>query len=455
MHSKLSLPNPHDYPEILDFELDPGICSDESYYFISFLSDRFIPLNDRWAEALSRRFDKVFKPIYVLPFRHNNFFKEERFIVLNKQLQEIRRQSGRADLIYMPYPEDLNKQFSESPFCKLLLKNLIKKQSQVFVLSFSSVWLHFTSKKVKILGPDAKLAEFYDNKIEHYRLFKKLGHKTVDYTLYPNLDTLIKTSPLFPYFISATYSSGGIESKVIRNLAELKSFHKSLRPINKALPLTVTKFLKDITYAPNTTALVSSLNQTTLINISDQILNGNCYMGNIYPSAVPPSFLDQITEMTLQVGNYLSTKGYRGLFGCDFLITSDGSCYPVDLNPRRQGGYYCITMASKCDLVELELRCTLDEPLLQYRDFQASYVWAHSKLTPPLSNKIIKYTTKKGQATKPFQEIGASFVAQFYPKNHRIITGNPGFYLTSGLDTKEVRSRLSLEVHELIKNLYG
>jgi hypothetical protein len=180
-------------------------------------------------------------------------------------------------------------------------------------------------------------------------------------------------------------------------------------------------------------------------------------MGNIYPSKVSDHQRKLIEDMTLRVGNFLSSKGYRGLFGMDFLITASGECYPVDLNPRRQGGYFCVVMASKkVNLIELELSLALGLPIkdFNYSDFQCNYSWAHSKLSPYFSNVKIKNEVAEGDPVGPFKDIGSTFKAIYYPKDHTLIMGNPGFYLTTGRSYDEIKSKLHQETEKLISINY-
>lgn len=444
------------YPEVTEAQISEDIAKDENYYFISLLSDRFASLNDRWAAALKKRFGKNFKPIYILPHRHNDIFIEDNFAILNKQQQHLNAHSGAKKLIYLIYPEDLNKQFSESKFCQELLDTLVKKQGTVHVLSFTSVWLDFKSSNIKVLGPEPNIAGHYDNKIEHVKLFKKLRLPINKVTIYDNFEQLKRRHKEFPFFISAAYSSGGIESQAIYTPEDLDIFYFGLRPVNKDLPLIAARQIKDIVLAPNVTALVHEKDETTFINISEQLLRGNNYMGNIYPANVSKHHFKIILESTMAIGNHLSREGFRGLFGCDFLITASGECFPVDLNPRRQGGYFCVTEASPVDLVDLELKVALGEPIdsIRHEDFQADYAWGHSKLSPYFNNAYINKEFGEGECSAPFRNIGTSYTAQFYPKDHVLITGNPGFYVATAKNSSEIKKMLIPDVEKLISKSY-
>jgi hypothetical protein len=64
------------------------------------------------------------------------------------------------------------------------------------------------------------------------------------------------------------------------------------------------------------------------------------YCGNDYTAAaaLDSSIVEAIREQTQRIGGWLSTVGYRGLFGLDFIVDlASARPYAVDLNPRWQG----------------------------------------------------------------------------------------------------------------------
>lgn len=262
-----------------------------------------------------------------------------------------------------------------------------------------------------------------------------------------------------PFFLSGAYSSGGFESKVIYTPEELDAFYATLRPINKAGHFIVARLIKDIALSPNTNAIITGENQTTLVCISDQILRGgNKYMGNLYPSQASSKQIKILVDATIKVGNYLSTLGFRGLFGMDFIITKEGECFPTDLNPRRQGGYFCnVMMSQKIDLIDLELKLVLGEelPNFCYEDFQVDYFWAHSKLTPYFNNTEIQKEFEIGNPSDPFRTVGSTYTAIYYPKDHILMAGNPGFYLVSGHSYKRIKTKLFKETEKIISTSYS
>lgn len=66
--------------------------------------------------------------------------------------------------------------------------------------------------------------------------------------------------------------------------------------------------------------------------------SGHCGNDFTAASAVPRRFLDNIREQTESIGDWLADRGYRGLFGLDFVVDDrTGRPCAVDLNPRWQG----------------------------------------------------------------------------------------------------------------------
>lgn len=444
------------------FKLDPFLLKDENYYFISLLTDRFGPLNENWAKSLEKRFHKKFKPIYILSSEHNEKYKEDNYIVINKQLYALQKKLGKKNITHLTYPEDLNKQLSKSKFAQNLIKKLIKKQGKVFVLCFSSVWLDFKENpNVVILGSDSKVSEKYDEKIEQFKLFKKLNLPVNKFTIYSSFDELRKKQKDYPFFISACFSSGGGESGAIHTKKDLQLFYRTLRPINKKSQFIASRLLTDIEHSSGSYAIVLGKNKTVLICITDQFVRGNKYVGSISPTKSSKEIQKKISDMVVKIGNYLSLQGFRGSFGADFLFTQNGDCYASDINPRRQGSYYSVVqMSKKVDIVDLELSVALNEklPKITTQDFEIDYFWANCRVVPYSSNVRINKDFQVGNPADPFNNIGSKFVTIYYPENNILLRGSPGFYITSDFlysnTKKNILGGLEKAISDIFSSVY-
>jgi formate-dependent phosphoribosylglycinamide formyltransferase (GAR transformylase) len=275
--------------------------------------------------------------------------------------------------------------------------------------------------------------------------------------VYASYDEMLVKHTEYPFFLSATFSSAGSDSRIIQTSHELASFYENIRPHNKGSHFIAARLLTDIVNAPNVCAMVLNENKTLVVCLTDQILRGHQYLGNIYPSIVSDQHRSMILEMTTTVGNYLSTQGFRGLFGLDFLITSAGDCYPLDLNPRRQGSYHCNVMMSKnVDLIDLEQTVVFDEtlPAIQHKQFEATYCWAHSKIMPHRPSATLGKGFEMGEPLMPFDTIGTYHAAAWYTEGSVLKGGAAGHYACSGSSRLTLLEKLGHEVDELIARLY-
>ncbi len=441
--------------DIISHKLDSDIAYNNKEYFFTFLSDRFEYMNVLWTKALSKRFDKKFEPISILSCKQNKFFEKRNYIIINKILKLLNKKLNNDNLVYLEDYEDTNLEFSKSGFIKNLIKTLLKKQNTIFILCFTSANLKIKTPGVTILGPDPEITTKFDNKVEHVKLFEKLGLPRNKTRLYKNLDK-IKKSEKYPFFISASYTSGGNESRTIYTETDLDTFYADLRELNKKSIFVVADLITDIINAPNVNAIVTDKDDTRIICISDQILRGNKYLGNVYPSKVSSNQKDEIISVTKKVGNYLSVLGFRGIFGIDFLIDKKGQIFTTDLNPRRQGGYLCNVLMSKPDIVEMELDVALGKKpaVFDHDDFQPKYAWAHSKIKPYQHNTKIKNSFVSGVFSDPFKNLGSMFCCIFYPENHIFVDGNVGYFITTGKTHDEVKDKTIKESEIILsKNL--
>jgi predicted ATP-grasp superfamily ATP-dependent carboligase len=438
--------------------LDEDLFKDENAYYFNLLSDRFHPLHSIWEANLKKRFGVTFKPIFVLTAQHNELFKDENYIV-------IRQAPAPADIASNPVTptfvisaaDDLNKQFSHSDFVRKVIAKLLNKQAQVFVFSLTSVGLDFDDPRVKILGPDPKVAARFDDKAEHLNVFRHLGLPTNHTWVYANYDEMLAKHTEYPFFLSATFSSAGSDSRIIQTRHDLASFYENLRQHNKSSHFIAARLLTDIVNAPNVSAMVLSENNTLVVCLTDQILRGHQYLGNIYPSSVSEHHRSMMVEMTTAVGNYLSMQGFRGLFGLDFLITSAGDCFPLDLNPRRQGSYHCnVLMSKNVDLIDLEQKVIFGEtvPAIKHEQFEVSYCWAHSKIMAYRPNATLGDEFEIGEPLTPFDTVGAYHAAAWYTQGSVLKGGSVGHYLRTDHSRLSLLKTLTYEVDELITRLY-
>jgi len=189
---------------IIEKKLQSKIFTDKYEYFFVFLNDRFEYAVDLWIKELEKRFNKKFKPIWILSSKQNDLFKKENFIIINRTLQKIKQNLKNNNVVYLEDYEDINKEFTESKFILDLINQLAEKQNKVFILGFTSACLDIKNKKVIILGPSPKIATKFDNKVTHIKLFKELDVPMNKTRFYPSINEIKKMRNIhfiFPHLI--------------------------------------------------------------------------------------------------------------------------------------------------------------------------------------------------------------------------------------------------------------
>jgi len=441
----------------LEISLDDDLGKNKTQYFFSLLGPRFDVMNKLMASSLKKKFGGEFKPIRVLPARPNKHYDYGNYIVMNEHAKQVEDELG-DKIIYLQEYEDLNVEFFDSPLIKDLSDQLLKKQDQIFIYSFTTSFMK-RAKGFTPIGPDPELATYYDDKIKHYELFSELDLPRNEVRIFSDLQDLLRNYKEFmPSYLTATYTSGGNEAGLIYDGLCLNKFIGGLRDINKEKgKFLAAKIFERSTWEPNVNAIVTGEGETSVLVITDQIMSGNRYLGNIYPSTTPKKVHEEIVEITTKVGNYISKKGYRGLFGLDFLVNDKGRLVVVDFNPRRQGGYLCNALALKesgVELTDLELECALEEDINKmpkYEDITYPGAWTYSKIRPSDPGRRVVKEINDGNMEDIFKKRGV-FESTFYREGTLFVAGYIGSAAVVGEDRKSIVNKLREITNTTLEN---
>lgn len=432
----------------MDLLLDDDIYTNKIEYFFSLHGPRFEYMNNSMAASLSKRFGKEFRPIRILNAWPSQQYDTGNYVILNKKSYKLSKDLGKP-VVYLPDYEDVNVEFTQNKTIQSIASKLLKKQKTVYVYPFTTSFLDLPPDIFTVLGPDSKLAKKYDDKVNQVRLFEQLDLPRNNARVYKSEEALLANeAEVIPCYLSAAYTSGGNESGLIYDSEMLHEFLARLRPVNKRSHFLVADIFEDLVLAPNVNALVTEQGNTYILVIADQILQGNRYLGNLYPSIAEVKHLKQIQDTTKILGEHLAKEGYKGLFGCDFLINRKGNLVAVDLNPRHQGGYACNGLAlqqKNISLTDIELATYEGEEVTisqKELDKDLDFAWSHSKLVPAEKGQIIYNEYLLNDIEKPFQTIGESFVAEFYKQGSVFIEGYIGYQVQTAKDRSELEPKM-------------
>lgn len=322
---------------------------DDTDYFLYIGELKTDGLNQFVRENLARVYNKKFDYISVVPdimesYPHRNL------LVINPLSKNLYSQTRKKFSCRMS-PGDFAGVVSYSSTVLDLVRMLVKRQGQLYVHVFESLpELTFTRMPgVTLLGPSGQVASMWNNKLYQLQMLRDVV-PVIDYKIcggvkemLSSIDQGLKDWPE-GVFVSQPYSAAGTNSFIVRSADEL----------SQRLPLPQsTYFISRYVpheYDPTVLGVVGNEDEVFIAAIADQeIEGGNMFRGSTFPSCLPYKEQLEIKEHTRMVGRVLGRSGYRGIFGCDYIVSNAGEVLFVEVNARKQG----TTMEMCCTLENL------------------------------------------------------------------------------------------------------
>jgi hypothetical protein len=200
------------------------------------------------------------------------------------------------------------------------------------------------------LGPEKHIARKVNSKIYQYQKLKDIL-PVVDFRVCHGLDSLIQTAQeLFPFwtdgiFACREYSAAGVNSIVAHHVDDIKNRFSAPDE-----PYLISRFIPH-TYDPTVLAVVADEDDVYIAGVADQCIEeGTRFTGSSFPSKLDEKIITKLMEYTRISGKWLAREGYRGIFGCDFLVDNNDEIFFLEINARKQG-------------TTLEFCCTLEQSL--------------------------------------------------------------------------------------------
>ncbi|MGE5342165.1 MAG: ATP-grasp domain-containing protein [Candidatus Omnitrophota bacterium] len=181
--------------------------------------------------------------------------------------------------------------------------------------------------------------------------------------------------------IRPPYSSGGAGYAIIREIEDIYTnpvsasddgFFSVAPFFEKSIPININACV----YVDKCVGVF--LPSFQLIGVKELTGRPLGYCGNDFGALkkLDKEIINQIEQITTQVGLWLAKKEYLGIFGLDLLVEG-GKVYMVEINPRFQGS----TMLS-CKLAE---RIEDPDP---YGEHMAAFMGMESPVVPPLWERV-------------------------------------------------------------------
>ena len=257
--------------------------------------------------------------------------------VLNKESYQYHAHKGML-VNCRPTAGHFAQEVSASLFAQELLEHILREQDFVYIHMFESrpEMTLADGERIKLLGPDPALAHEFNNKINQFKMACDLSIPVPEGFSCSSLEEAMEVAERFfrsgeEVFISEPYSAAGSNSAFVCNCQEiLKRFSSAKQPY------LVTRRIRH-SHDPTVLAVVANGDDVYVASVADQIMEQNRFRGSTFPTTLERDVVEQMKEYTRMVGRYMGARGYRGMFGCDFLVDEDGKPYFIEVNARKQG----------------------------------------------------------------------------------------------------------------------
>lgn len=320
----------------------------ENYYFLYIGELKTICLCEFLQKGLERKLKKKVGFISIIQdicgsYHHNDL------VVLNPAAQQMSLETDGAPIVAWRMPmRDFSLQVSQNAVVHDLVKSILKRQSELFAVMFENK-PELTLPHVKLLGPDPNLVARCNDKSWQYDTFYGLV-PTVDYKICCGCDELqdvtrkMRNACNEGIFVSHTYSAGGSHSMITQDQEQVE-----MRFNDPYARYLVSPFIPHC-YDPTVLGVVANSRDVYIAGVADQrIEQGTGFRGSTFPSVLPENIQAELRQHTRTVGRKLGEIGFRGIFGCDYIVDSCDNVYFIEVNPRKQG----TTMEFTCMLEQL------------------------------------------------------------------------------------------------------
>ncbi len=311
---------------------------DESkIYFVYIGEIKAYGLNIFLKRYLEKVYGVPFDFIAIVPDLLSEYKGFKNIIVYNPDSYTYKKKKG----ILVNCRLSLAKFFQEvssSKRIRELFNSLCKRQDRLFIHLFESLPEidMVCGEKVSIICPDPVLAHKLNNKLYQHELAIELGIPVPEGKCCKNLKEAIEVAKIYfnkgdRIFITQEYSAAGSNSIFANNVDDIK---RRFGGMDQAY--LVTRLVPHI-YDPTVLGVVGNEKEVYIASVADQQMEENKFRGSSFPTELPYKIVRNLKEYTRKIGYKMGEMGYRGIFGCDYIVDAKGNVYFVEINARKQG----------------------------------------------------------------------------------------------------------------------
>jgi len=307
-------------------------------------------LNIFLKEALSRIWNQPVDFIAVVPDILEQYANPNVLVINPLAMQNFLRVKQNYSC-RVPGPSFM-REVSENPHVIRLINNLLERQDRLYIYMYESLQEMSLDdmEGVEILGPKSFFSHRLNNKIYQYNGFKQVVNVPEFEVCLGWEDLQTATEKRWDVwkdgiFVTTAYSAAGANSVIAHCWQDVLDKFKGMD-----YPYLISRYHPHV-YDPTVLAVVANEADVYVAGVADQrIEGGNRFTGSTYPSALTEGIQHELFKITRRVGRLLGKEGYRGIFGCDYVVDEEENIVFVEVNARKQG-------------TTLEFCCTLEQLL--------------------------------------------------------------------------------------------
>ena len=262
--------------------------------------------------------------IVINPYVYDLFMK-------NLDIGICRKVAARVSIV------NFYQEVSKHPCVRELLLTLLRYQDELFVYTFESKpSLELPPLMgLKFLGTDPVVSDRWNDKFFQYEKLNRIV-PVPDFIIANRVnDKILRTlfSEWERVFVTCRYSAAGSNSAI---LDKPDLFYRYFEDVENDV-FMFTRYIKHYC-DPTVLGIVANEKEVFIAGVADQMIEkGNRFVGSLFPSSLPKNVVRKLRDYTIRVGRVLAVEGYRGFFGCDFIVDEDENVYFVEVNARKQG----------------------------------------------------------------------------------------------------------------------
>jgi hypothetical protein len=209
---------------------------------------------------------------------------------------------------------------------------------------------------LRYLAPDNDLVDHLNHKSNLDPILEEIGLPRIQTSVSASVEILSDARSAFerngPLMIRSDLSIGGHGVWRIEHLDDFRQLELGVRSASQGRKF-IWQPLKAVTNSPNVQFEITDDSRILLGVSAQQMTEQFAFGGNGYPSR-----LSNNSDLLLQshkAAEWLQMQGYRGLVGLDFIVTTEGEVFIVEINPRVNTSTFPLILSNKLNVQAFKL----------------------------------------------------------------------------------------------------